>query len=222
MTARINGKDFRNLQKKNITVRKVYNFYRTWYVPAENRFHTFIYFPARLTDEIVYSEDRVMTAPIDGEKMVLREQIWNKDERKFEFHKVWKIDLKLYKKVIDIVAVCDEDFVTEQYDSSTKWKVNYVVAAGEEFLIEAFSAGKLRDLLDTLDCTDDVVEDADGKRPFDWEDSIRKRLEGKAFSFKVTGQKLETRYTYKEVEPMVEVTTWNDFNENIELSEIPF
>lgn len=202
MTARINGKEFRKLQKKNITVRKVYNFYRTGYVPAENKFHTYIYFPARLTDEIVYSEDRVMTAPQDGEKMVLREQIWNKEERKFEFHKIGRIDLKLYKKVVDVVAVCDEEFVTEQYDSSTKGRVNYVVAAGEEFLLEAFSAGKLRDLLDTLDCTDDVVEDENGKRPFDWEDSIRKRLEGKAFSFKVTGQKLETRYTYKEVEPM--------------------
>lgn len=220
MTVSVSNKEFKKLQKNPILIKKVWNFYRSGYVPAENKFHTYIYFPSSLKDSIVYGEDKAWIK--EGDRLELRRQLWNKEDRKFEFHKLTeRIDLKLFKKVVDVVAVAKEDFTIEVYDSASKGKIEYLVSAWEEFLIENFSAGKVRDLLDTMDLADDIEVNAEtNKRPFDWEDNIRKRLEGKAFTFKVTGAKLETRYTFKEVEAFT--PPQSIMEETIAIEDIPF
>jgi hypothetical protein len=154
--------------------------------------------------------------------MVLREQIWNKEERKFEFHKIGKIDLKLFKKVVDVNAIAEKPFDINVWDSSAKAEVKYTVSPGEEFTLESFSAGKVRDLLDTFDLTDDVITDpTTEKRPFDWEDGIKNRLEGKTFSFKVTGIGLETRYRFKELPGFTIAASVSDADE-IFIDDVPF
>ncbi len=129
-TINVKGKDLKKLQGIPLGIQKVYNFYRSGYVKAENKFHTYIYFPSRLIDEIVYSEDKTLTVPVEGEKMELREQIWNKDERKFEFHKLHgRIDLKAFPKVIDIVAIASAPFEVEAWDSAAKARIPKLVEA---------------------------------------------------------------------------------------------
>jgi len=222
MTISVSNKDFKKLQKNPIMIKKIFNFYRSGYVKAENKYHTYIYFPSRLSDKIVYSEDKVLTKNQEGERMELREQIWNKDEKKFEFHKLnSRIDLKAFKKVVDVVAVAQEDFEITQYDKFTKSRQPFFVNAGDEFVIESFSAWKVRDLLDALDLADDITPDpTTEKRAFDWEDAIKGRLERKAFTFKVTWVKLDTKYIFKEA-PAFEVTQ-DDGDKPISIEDIPF
>lgn len=224
MNINVKSKDFKNLQGTPILIKKVYNFYRSGYIPAENKFHTYIYFPARLTDEVVYSEDRVLTEVVEGEKMELREKTWNKEDRKFEFRKLKSAAnadfYKSFAKVIDIVAVANGEFETTMWNPDTKTREPYLVSPWEEFVIEAFSAWKVRDLLDTMELAEDIPLDATSKkRPFDWEDNIRKRLEGKAFTFKTTGAGLETRYRYKEV-PAFEATVAKP--QELSIEDVPF
>lgn len=221
-TITISGKDFKKLQKTPILIKKVFNFYRSGYVPSENKFRTFIYFPARLTDAIVYSEDKTLNKVIAWERMELRERIWNKQDRKFEFHKVTtRLDLKLFKKVVDVVAMANEDFEIEVWDSFLKTKVPHLVCAWDDFIIEGFSAGKIRDLLDALDLADDILVGADDKRGYDWEDSIKDRLETQAFTFKITWSGLETRYHFKEAAPFT-VAPQETIIPTISEEDIPF
>ena len=220
-TISVQGKDLKKLQGIPLGIQKVYNFYRSGYVKAENKFHTYIYFPSRLVDEIVYSEDRTLTAPVEGEKMELREKIWNKDAKKFEFHKLHtRLDLKAFPKVIDITAVASAPFEVEAWDSAARARLPVTVEAWTEFTLEWFSAGKVRDLLDTMELAEDIpVDPSTQKRGYDWEDNIRKRLEGKSFTFKTTGTWLETRYRYKEVTfPTIAKVE----DEELTIEDIPF
>lgn len=201
MQINVNGKDFKKLQGVPVQVKKVYSFYRTGYVPAENKFHTYIPFPI-MSQEVIYSWDNVERK--EGEETEMREQTWNKEIKKFEFRKVKYVDRKAFPKVIDIIAVANAPFEVTVWDSTAKARLPYLISAGEEFTLQAFSSWKVRDLLETFELDTDVEVNTENKKPFDWEDAIRKRLEGKAFTFRVTGSGLETRYKFKEVAAFAE------------------
>lgn len=123
-TISVSGKDLKKLQGIPLGIKKVFNFYRSGYVKAENRFHTYVYFPSNIADEVVYS----LAVPKEGERSELREKIWNKDERKFEYHKPsGRIDLKAFPKVIDIVAVAAAPFEVDSWDTTAKARLPVTV-----------------------------------------------------------------------------------------------
>lgn len=207
MGINVKSKQFRDLAWMPLMVSKVYNFYNSGYVDSERRFRTFVYFPSRLTDTVIISWDE-RAKPIEGgERMELREKFWDNDIRKFCFKKVSeRLDLKLFKKVVDIEFVSSQWFDRLAWDKELKKEMPIPTFPWEKFVVEWLSASKVKTMLDDLDLSDDVPL-IDGKdklgnsakvRQFGWEDKIKWRLEGKFLTFKVQWTWIDTRYRFKE------------------------
>jgi len=56
-------------------------------------------------------------------------------------------------------------------------------------------------------------------RPFDWEDGLRKELEGKYAKVKVRGEGMDTKYSFKEGTPFTEE---EPKKKELTLEDVPF
>lgn len=185
----LNSSEFKKLKKIPCKIENIYSFYRSGFVPSLNKFRTFVYTPARITDDVVEGRDERLKIE-KGEKLFLREKIWEDGKIKLirVKEKVDKDFLKLFPKVIDMVVVANGNV-----DGKKE-----VITPGEEFTIPV-SAKKIQDLLDVMGLSDDVEEDDEGRRPFDWEDKLAYKLKWKFFQVNVTGSGLQTKYSFKVV-----------------------
>ena len=128
--------------------------------------------------------------------------------KKFGFKKVdfnWDMK-KLFKKVYDVDIAPSLDCKFKVYDSQIKQEVEVEFGLGNTFTLKAVSASRVIGMIEALDMDADVVL-VDGKdktgnpakiRPYDFEEAIAPNLAGKFLSFKVRGEGMDTRYTFKE------------------------
>lgn len=164
--------------------------------------------PSRITSDVILSGDEQLK-PIEGDTFSLRELIWNNGAR--EFHKyTGKLDKDFfgtYKKVYDIEVVIKESFKNTVWNKDTKQEEEVEFFEGTSATLNAFSAGRLRNLIESLDLDEGLVL-IDGKdklgeptlvKPYDWEDLYKAKLEGKFVSMRVRGTGLDTKYSFKEV-----------------------
>ena len=90
MSLRAKAKYFRNLDGKSVKINKVFSPYLSGGIEVDGKFvgKTFRYFPKRILDDVVYNGDEraKLTTEDTKDKMELREQIWNKETKQFEFH----------------------------------------------------------------------------------------------------------------------------------------
>lgn len=197
----------RALTDNPILILKVYKPYRHGWDDSIKKFRSFYNYPARISDEVVYSWDEVAKIK-EGDTFSLREKFWDNNVRKFGFRKI-KFDgamYKAFKKVfdIDIAPSLDADF--KVYDSTIKQDVSATFGLGNTFTLKAVSASRVIGMIEALELDSDVVL-VDGKdktgnpakvRPYDFEDAIVPNLAGKFIKFKVRWEGMDTRYTFKE------------------------
>lgn len=171
----IKASSFRQLQASPFTVVTVYPKYRNGGIMSGDKFigRTFVY--------------------DDGN---LKEKKWDSDNKTFVFSDITDIKInaeffKVYKKVFDVVVKLDKKVTIKEKRGDMVTEVS-----GDEFVVKALGTGKLQKMLDA-DFDIVVPEDENGKRPFDWEDDLVKKLEGSKFKMKVTGQGLDTSYTFQ-------------------------
>ncbi len=126
-----------------------------------------------------------------------REVVWV--DKKQQYNKVKLPDdfYKTYKKVFDLeVELEEEQEIIKYKDVKDLWDI---------VVIQQVSSSKVKDLIDTL--TDFDIPLIEGKKrdgtmgmipEYDYEDKAKDELNWKSFTFKVVGEGLETKYTYKE------------------------
>lgn len=229
----VNASQMRALNDKPILILKVYKPYRHGWDDNIKKFRSFYNFPARLSDEVIYSWDE--SAKIkEGDTFSLREKFWDGDMKKFGFRKI-KFDgamYKAFKKVfdVDIAPWMDADF--KVYDSTIKQEVEATFGLGNTFTLKAVSKSKIVWMIEALDM-DANVQLVDGKdktgnpakvRPFDFEDEIAPNLAGKFLKMKVRGQWMDTRYTFTEA-PSFDINIPvedQSRSDRIDLENLPF
>jgi hypothetical protein len=135
---------------------------------------------------------------------------------------------KAFKKVFDVDVAPSLDANFKVYDSTIKQDVEATFGLGNTFTLKAVSASRVIGMIEALDMDSDV-ELIDGKdktgnpakvRPYDFEDAIAPNLAGKFIKFKVRGEGMDTRYTFKEA-PSFSINT-NDSFEPIDPENLPF
>lgn len=228
--ASIKSKEFRNLDGTSFRIDNVYFPYLSGWVESQRKFREFVKFPARLTDAVVFSGDE-RAKPEGDEKMEYREKIWNNG--KAEFHKVTeKMDkafYTLFKKVFDVEVTLATPVTFNVWDSEEKREVKKALTS---IRVRGLGSSKIKSMLEDLEL-DGEVPLVDGKdkagnpakvRPFDWEDGIRKNLEGKFVKVKVRGTGMDTKYSFKEGEPFTEdeAQPLVKKDKELDLSDIPF
>lgn len=205
----VNASQMRALTDNPILILKVYKPYRHWWDDNIKKFRSFYNFPSRLKDEVVYSWDERAKIQ-EGDTFTLREKFWDSDMKKqeFGFKKVdfnWDMK-KLFKKVYDIDIAPSLDCNFKVYDSKIKQEVDVEFGLGNTFTLKAVSSARVIGMIEALDMDSDVVL-VDGKdktgnpakvRPYDFEEVIAPNLAGKFIRFKVRGEGMDTRYTFKE------------------------
>lgn len=219
----------RGLSDKSILILKVYSPYRHGWDDSQKKFRSFYYFPARLTSDIVYSWDE--SAKIkDGDTFVLREKFWDDSVRKFGFKKTG-VDgtfYKTYKKVFDMDVAIKDDTVFNIWDGQLKKEVPVTMGLGNTFTIRNVLASRVIGMIEAHDL-DSWVELVDGKdktgnpakvRPYDFEDALVKELTGKFIKFKVRGEGMDTRFTFKEGEAFDPTSA--PVSDEITMDDIPF
>lgn len=235
MTAYVKPKYVRKLDGKNIRINKVFNAYRSGGLEIGGKWvgKSFVYFPKRITDDVIASGDeRAKYAPGDELAMELREKSYNREAGRFEFTRVKeKLDgefFKTYKKVFDVEVTLGETVSIPTWDKVAKQEVNSEFGIGETLMLQEFSAGKLKTLLEDLEL-DSHVELVDGKdkmgnaakvKPYDWEDNLRKELEGRFVVIRVKGEGMDTKYKFKDGVPFEVPEEKKDGGINI--MDIPF
>lgn len=213
MTTYVKRSQHKLLGEQSLKIKKVFNHYRSGGLEVAGKYvaRQFVYFPKRLSDEVVISGDeRAKLTPADEGNMELRERKWNKETRQFEFHKVKdKLDKEFYatyKKVYDVELFNSQDVTLPLWDSASKTEILTLVPAGSDVFLKEFPASRLKALLEALDL-DASIQLVDGKdkagnpakvKPYDWEDDVKELLNDKYFSFKVRGEGLDTTFTFKE------------------------
>lgn len=209
--AKVSSSQLRKLEGNTIGILKVYPPYRHGYEEATRKFRSFYNFPARLTAEVIYSWDPEAKVK-EGDTFVLREKFWDDESKKFGFKKVttFKGFNQLFPKVFDMDITIKDKATFEVYDSSIKERVNAEMGRGNTFTLQAVGASKIRAMMETFDIERSIplVDKKDRLTwetvkglPYDWEDGKLGELAGKFISFKVKGEKIETRYTFKEATP---------------------
>jgi len=205
--ANVSASQLRNFQDMDVVIAKVYPAHRQGFDKVANKMHSAYRFPTRLTAEVVISWDPEAKIK-DGDTFEFREKIWNKESKKFEFHKIPnnKEFYQFYKKVYDMDIVASNEVNVVVYDKTIKEKVSVTLPKNSVVRIEGISASKFCELLESLDMDSDVAL-VDGKdklgnpckrKPFDWEDGKISSIVGVPFRFKVRGEGTDTRYTFKE------------------------
>ena len=248
MTTYVKRSQHKLLGEQSLKIKKVFNNYRSGWVEVAGKYvaRSFIYFPKRLTEDMVVSwDERAKLTPQDEGNMELREKKWNKEARQFEFYKVTdKLDREFfaaYKKVYDIEIVTSKDITLPLWDSASRTEVPTLVPANSEVILKEFPASRLKALLEALDL-DGSIQLVDGKdkagnpakvKPYDWEDDVKDLLNDKFFSFKVRGEGLDTTFTFKEAkefevanvdsaQEVFDVPTEPATKQEIDVNDLPF
>ena len=208
----IKKKFHKNIEKTPFKINKVFSHYFSGGLEVDGKWRgrTFIYFPKRITDDVIVSGDE-RAKPQGKEEMQLRERVWNKADKRMEFHKFKDATnrdfYKAYKKVYDVEITLGWDVVIPLWDG--KQEVETTVSSGETVVLSEFPASRLRQLLELIE-SDSKIEKIEGvdktgkpvkSLPFDWEDSVKSDIEGRFISFRVSGEGMDTRYLFKEVAP---------------------
>lgn len=215
-TTYIKPKHHRNLDGNNILIKKVHNYYRTGGIEQPQTGggvkwvgKTFVNIPKRIEDDAVVQGDERL-AYIKWDEMELREAVWDKDLKKRVFYKTKeKMDrdfYKVYKKVYDVEVIVQSPFKNKVWNWETKVEEEVEFEEGTTATLSSFPVSRLKVLLETLEL-DEGVELVDGKdkagnpakvKPFDWEDGVKFKLEGKFVGMRVRGEGMDTKYTFKE------------------------
>lgn len=219
----------RLLSDQSILILKVYKPYRYGWDDSVKKYRSFYYFPARLTADVVYSWDE--SAKIkDGDTFVLREKFWDNNERKFAFRKIGldKTFYKTYRKVMDVDIAPSKDATFNIWDGGMQKEVPVVMGLGNTFTLRGVPASRIIGMIEAHDL-DANVELVDGKdktgnpakvRPYDFEDNLINELSGKFIKFKVRGEGMDTRFTFKEGEEF-DPTAMPE-GEPIDVDDLPF
>lgn len=224
---RVPSSEMRAMADKDILLLKVYKPYRKGWDDNVKKFRTFIYFPNRITDEVVYSWDERAKIQ-EGDVMGIREQIWDNDAKKFSFVKIVpnREFYKTFKKVFDVDVAPSSPITLSIYDSKLKKDIEVVMGLGNTFTLQAVSAPRLIGMIEAFDL-DANVPLVDGKdklgnpakvRPFDFEDELVKELPWRFVKWKVRGTWIDTRFTFKEGAEFSITSP----KEEIEIVDIPF
>lgn len=215
-TTYIKRKNQKNLDGNTMKVVKVYNFYRDGGLEVKQSDgsmkyvgKTFVNIPKRIKDAIVIQGDEQLKY-IEGDEMEFREVVWDKELKARTFVKYnGKMDkdfYSTYKKVYDVEVVVKDEFKNPVWDSEAKSEVVKTFEGGVSATLNSFPVGRLKNLLESLEL-DTGIEKVKGKdkagneamvMPFDWEDGVKNKLEGKFFSMRVRGEGLDTKYSFKE------------------------
>lgn len=195
---------------------KVYNFYRDGGLEVKQPDgsmkyvgKTFVNIPKRIKDNIVIQWDEQLKY-IEGDEMELREVIWDKEIKARTFVKyTGKLDkdfYSTYKKVYDLEVIVKDEFKNQVWDKEAGTEVMKTFSGWVSATLNSFPVGRLKNLLESLEL-DAGIEKIKGKdkagneamvMPYDWEDSVKNKLEGKFFSMRVRGEGLDTKYSFKE------------------------
>jgi hypothetical protein len=242
-TAYIKNKNLRKLDENTFLIKKVYPSYRDGGLETKQPDgtvkyvgKTFVYVPKRIKDEVVLQGDEQLKF-IQGDEMELREAVWDKELKTRKFVKVkQKLDkdfFSTYKKVYDVEVAVKSGFTIPVWDKDAKKEVDTKFDDGVSATLVAFPAGRLKNMIEALDL-DKGIQLVQGKdkagndamvRPFDWEDTVKNKLEGKFVEMRVRGTGLDTKYSFREGKEFVELNTAEDVFDNgeeIAVEDIPF
>ncbi len=222
---RVNSSEMRWMSDKDFLILKVYKPYRYGWDDNVRKFRTFINFPSRIDDEVVYSWD-TRAKIVEWDVMMPREQIWDNEAKKFCFKKIVanRDFYKAFKKVFDVDVAPSSDVKFKIYDSKLKQDVDVTMGLGNTFTIKAVSAPRVIGMLEAFDL-DANVPLVDGKdklgnpakvRPFDFEEPLVDGLRWQFIKWKVRGEGIDTRYTFKEGK------SFDPMKEEIKIEDIPF
>jgi hypothetical protein len=220
-TTYIKRKNQKNLDGNTMKIVKVYNFYRDGGLEVRQADgsmkyvgKTFVNCPKRIKDNIVIQGDEQLKY-IEGDEMEFREVVWNKELKARTFVKyAGKFDKDFYatyKKVYDIEVIVKDEFTNPVWDKDANAEVLKTFEGGVSATLNSFPVGRLKNLLESLEL-DTGIEKIKGKdkagneamvMPYDWEDNVKNKLEGKFFSMRVRGEGLDTKYSFKEAPEFV-------------------
>lgn len=227
----VEASKMRVLSDKSILILKVYKPYRKGWDDVNKKFRSFYYFPARLTEDVVYSWDE--SAKIkDGDTFVLREKFWDDVAKKYAFKRITleKGFNKLYKKVFDVDVAINKDTTLKVYDGGLKKEIDVTMGLGNTFTIKWVPSSRVIGMLEAYDLDADVPM-IDGKdklgnptkvRAYDFEDALVSQLVGKFVKFKVRGEGIDTRYTFKEGESFDPTSMPETQKDEVTIDDVPF
>lgn len=220
----------RLLSDIDIMILKVYKPYRYGWDDSIKKYRSFYYFPERLTQEVVYSWDE--SAKIqEGDTFSLREKYWDDAEKKFAFKKIG-YDANFYrtfKKVFDVDIAPASEATFNIWNSQMKAEVPVTMGLGNTFTLRAVPASRVIGMLEAHDLDADVPL-TDGKdklgnpskiRPYDFEDALVEKLQGKFIKFKVRGEGIDTRFTFKEAKEF-DPTITSTSTDELTVEDTPF
>ncbi len=222
----------------DFVITRVFPAYRSGFDPKTNKMKQFYRFPvdARM---VVSSNDESIMSRKDEPKKEFREKVWNKTDKKMEFHKYsGKMDsefFKTFKKTFDIEVKFKSPVKIK------KWNVPEGVETDEVRV--PVNSSHIKTMLETYTNEADSVNLVPGKdkagnpamvKPFDWEDALAVKLVGVFANAKVTGTGLDTQYIWKPATPFEvkkEDTNFEDFGKpeqkkagesTIRIEDVPF
>ena len=203
----VQASKMRVLAEQDILILNIFKPYRYGWDEDVRKYRSFYHFPARLTQDVVYSGDEEAKIK-DGDTFSLREKYWDGDMKKFGFKKISVNGqfFKTFKKVFDVDIAPSSDAKFKVWDGTIKQEVEVTLGLGNTFTLRGVPASRIVGMIEWLDMDGDVVM-VDGKdklgnqakvRPYDFEDAIVPQLLGRFIKFKVRGEGIDTRYTFKE------------------------
>lgn len=230
---------FRDLATKDFLIKEVYNpYFAGWTDDGTTKkkrvFKKFPIFPDDVLMNWTEAMDEVKKLPMD--KIELREQVWDKDNKRFTFTKLkTKVDrdfFKTYKKVFDVIVEFENEISVNEWNSELKKEVP--VFTNEVQLVEV-PASRIKAMLEVLQ--DEQPEMMDWKdrtgNPakvpvYDYEDKMKELLKGKFCKFKVSWTWMDTKYTFlpwkefKTLDDVFEAPKSKVKEEEIRIEDIPF
>lgn len=227
----IPASQMRALSDVTLLLLKVYKPYRYGWDDSTKKYRSFYYFPARLTQDIVYSwsdEAKIQ----DGDAFVLREKYWDNDVKKFAFKKIM-IDssfYKTFKKVFDTDVSPESSAKFNVWNWALQKEVEVTLWLGNTFTLRAVPAARIIGMIEALELDSDVVL-VKGKtrtwdeamiRPYDFEDSKLDLLPWNFIKFKVRGEWMDTRYQFKEGKEFNIIPPSPTDDEDIDIDNLPF
>ena len=188
---------FRKLHGMEFRIDKVGKPYRKGFDPSTNKPRAFYPWPKDDRQVIESGDEKSIQNAASASYDYCREKFWNKVARKMEFHlypiKDKSSFYKTFKKAFDVRVTLKDTTTFEKWD---KTQVD-----AKTLMCDAVSASIIRNAIETL--TDVNVPLVQGKdkagnpakvKPFDWEDSHARSLEGQFAKLKVSGEGMDTKY----------------------------
>lgn len=189
----IKAKNLKPFNLKTIKITNIYSPYFFWWNEGLKKFWTFKRFPTH-PDNVIFNGGKAMEEVSevfknisDDTKFEIREQVYNKEEWRFDFVKYkWKLDsnfFKTYKKTFDVEFSTENPIEVMSYDRDLKEEVP---TKSTEFT-SPIGASKIRAMLESL--FDEI--DSEVTAEFDWEDRKKNLLEWKFLKIKITEAKTD-------------------------------